>query len=387
MSLTQGYDSAPYGIKELGSTYLTEMARELQQLQADPLGKFLPQREIMEKEVKVEWTEDNLRVTGVVKPGMPNKLNTFAKAQSFSFQAAYFRRGQFIDQDTINYLRAPGTMMQEYGMDLVQEQMQELLDQGNMMLSVLRAQLFLGGINYTDPETGVSIVANSGIPAGNLYTIGTTAPVAGSPQWHLTATATPVTDLQKIIFRARLEGKNTPTHMIMNGQLLQLLMMNKEIRSYIHPTAPTSLQVGASSLVQLGADGYPTRICGVEIVRCDTLYDDLDNTGALVRRYLWPVNKVVLFSANNPDLPGQILGNTFLTKGEHPNGHNGSTGVWVRTFMGDSLGGPTTAPGVGMQVGMAGLPVFKKPKWVHILTVSTNASDITGVTGSTKYVV
>lgn len=385
-SLTQGYDSAPYGIKQLGSTFLTELARELQQLQGDPLGVFMPQREIQEKEIRVEWTEDNLRVTGVVRPGMPNRLNTFKNARSFSFQAATFRRGQFIDQETINYLRAPGSLTQTYGMDLVQEQMQELLDQANMMLTVLRAQLFLGGINYTDPETGVSVVADSGIPVGNYYTIGTSAPVTSSAHWSDPANATPVADLQNLIFRARLEGKNTPTHIVMNGQLLHMLQKNKEIRSYLNPESVGALLTGSTSLVQFGADGMPSRIAGLQIVRCDTLYDDLDNTGALVRRYLWPVNKVVMFSQTNPDLPGQVLGNTFLTRGEHPNGMNGGTGVWVRTFMGDSMGGPTTAPGVGMQVGMAGLPVFKKPKWVHVITVATQ-TEITNATGSTKYVV
>lgn len=386
-SLISDYNAAPYGIKQLGSTYLTELARELQQLQADPLGKFMPVREMQEKTLKIEWVEENLRVTGVVKPGMPNQLNTWAKARSFTIEPAYFRRGHFIDQDTINHLRAPGTLMQNYGMDLVQEQLQELVSQANMMLSVLRAQLFTGGINYTDPETGVNISAQSGIPTSNYYTVGTDSPVATSAPWSDVVNSKPITDLQNVIFRARLEGKNTPTQIVMNGQLLHLLTMNKEVRSYLHPDAFSAILTGAPSVVQFGADGMPSRMAGLEVIRCDTLYDDLDtSTNQLVRRYMWPINKVVIFSTTNPDLPGSILGNTFLTRGEHPNGASGGTGMWVRTFMGDQMGGPQTAPGVGMQVGMAGLPAFKKPRWVHILTVAT-ASQITTATGSTKYVV
>lgn len=386
MSLITGHDSAPYGIKQLGSTYLTEIAREVQQLQADPLGKILPQRNIQERDVRVEWREDNLRTIGVVKPGMPNLLNKFGKANEFRFAPAYFRRGQFIDQDTINYLRMPGEANMHYGMELVQEQLAELLDQGNMMLSVLRAQLLTGGINYTDAETGVSVVASSGIPAGNYYTVGTTAPVASSTQWADTANATPITDLQKIIFRANVEGKAMPTHIIMNGQLAQLLMLNKEVRSYLHPDAQAALLTGAPAASQVDSFGMPTRMAGLEVITVNTLYDDLDNNMNLVRRYLWPINKVVILAASNPLIPSQALGFTYLTRGEHPQGMNGQTGVWVRTFMGDALGGPTTAPGVGMQVGMAGLPVLVKPKWVHVLTVAS-ANQITTATASTKYVV
>lgn len=383
-NLINGFTDPPYGIKELGYTFLTELAREIQQIQADPLAQFLPQRAIQEKQIRVEWVEHNLRLLGAVKPGMPNTLNTFAKARAFTAEPAYFRRGQFIDQDTINHLRAPGTINKQYGMDLVQEHLTDLIEQSNMMMAILRAQLFsAGSINYTDPETGVAITAPGGVPAGNLYTIGGgVGPFGASVGWHDPA-AKPVTDLHNLVFRAELAGRNRPTHLIANGALLHVLSLNNEVRQYL----PNNLSgLWHTGLVQFGEDGIPTRIAGLEIVRCSTVYDQIDpSTGVLSRQYMFPVDTVTLFAPNHSALPGQLLGRTYLTKGEHPDGANGATGIWVRTFPSELMGGPTAAPGVGMQVGMSGLPVFHKPWWVHIVKCADKAA-ITAITGN-KFVV
>lgn len=381
MSLTS-YPDAPFGIQELGGTYLTELAQEIQQIQADPLGSFLPQRAIVDEQIRVEWVEGELRLLGVVNPGMPNGLNTFPTGKRLNMQPALFRRGQVIDQYTLNHLRAPGETQKLYGMELVQEQMTGLIEQGNMMLTVLRAQLLTGGINYVDRETGVSVQADSGIPAGNLYTIGATAPVAGSVPWSDIANSTPVTDLQHLVFRCELEGRNKPTHIGMNGALLFLLSLNHQIQQYL-PNRTDSTSLTATGVVQFGEDGLPTRIAGLQIVKVNTVYDDYDANMVLQRRYMWPLNKVTLFAPTHPSLPSQILGRTILTKGEHPRGFEGETGVWVETYDQKAMGTPTSAPGVGMKVGMAGLPVLMKPKWVHIVTVGTVA-DIENAT-SDKY--
>lgn len=379
MALNNYNYDAPYGIKELGYVYLTELAREIQQNQADPLAGFLPQREIQEKQVRVEWTETDIRPTGVVKPGMPNKLNNFGVARSLSFEAATFRRGMFIDQDTINHLRAPGTQNKLYGMELVTEQLSKLVEQGNTMMTLLRAQLLSGGINYTDVETGVQVLADSGIPAKNFYQIGTIGGVAGTAGFATNKTwddvdSTPVTDVKNLLLRMEIEGRNRPTKMIMHSHLLHALSFNKEILSYLpgNVVKPSVPFMQGGNMVTFAEDGMPATICGLEIVRVKMFYDDIDPAdGKLKRRYLWPLNKVTFLCTDHPLLPGQVLGRTYLTRGEHPNGMNGGTGVWVRTFMGDTLGGPTTAPGVGMQVGMAGLPALHKPWWVHVVTVAS----------------
>lgn len=383
MSLINGFTDPPYGIKELGSTFLTELAREIQQIQPDPLGFILPQRSIQEKQIRVEWVESNLRLLGVVKPSMPNTLNTFAKARSFTAEPAYFRRGQFIDMDTINHLRAPGTLNQTYGMDLIQEQMTELVEQANMMMSVLRAQLLsTGSINYTDPETGVVIAAAGGVPAANMYEIGGAVgtPFAGSAKWHDLENADPVTDLQNLLFRAELAGRNRPTHMIVSGALLHVISQCAKVRRHLPNTLNGLFGLG---LVKFGDDGLVSDMCGLKIVRVNTVFDELDTNGQLKRRYMWPIDRITLLAPNHPAMPGQVLGRTYLTKGEHPDGPNGGTGVWVRSFPSEMMGGPTTAPGVGVQLGMSGLPVLHKPWWVHLVTCASK-TEVEKIVGS-KY--
>ena len=189
-SLTN-YDGvdAPFGILELGSTYMLEPARERQQLQAnDPLAFALPQRESYAKKITVEWTEDELRLIGVVRSGGKNFLNTFGVGKTFDFTAAMFRRGDSIDMETINHLRAPGEHQQLYGMRLVQERMFALISQVNLMWAFLRAQLMSGGINYTDPETQVTVQADPGIPSTNYYTVGSNSPSTPGVERHRCST-------------------------------------------------------------------------------------------------------------------------------------------------------------------------------------------------------
>jgi hypothetical protein len=385
MSLTS-YPDAPFGLLELGGTYLTELAEEIQQIgNGDPLADFLPQDSVLDEQIRVEWIEGELRVLGVVRPGMPNGLNTFPKGKSFSVEPAYFRRGQVIDQKTINHLRQEGERFKIKGKKLVTDQLTGIIEQGNMMLQVLRAQLLSGGIAYQDAETGVSITADSGIPDSNKYVVGsanagTDAPVHGSTKWHNPA-STPVTDLQQLAFRCKLEGRNAPTHIVMNGALGFVLQFNTEIRKYLPGRDDTGLHT--TGVVKFGENGLPTRIAGMDIIYVDHVYDDYVS-GTIQRRYMWPIEKIALIAKNHPSLPSQMLGATILTKGEHPDGMNGATGIWVQTWDAKATGSATAAPGVQMQVGMSGLPVLMKPKWVHVVTVST-AAELEGVS-SDKYV-
>lgn len=381
MSLTNY--TPPFGILELGHTYLTEFALEIQQIQSvDPLLEFLPQRAVQEKDVRVEWTEEELRLMGVVKPGMPNKLNTFAKAKEFTFKPAHFRRGDFIDMEIINHLRAPGQMQKEYGMDLVQNRLMNLIDQANLMMAMLRAQLMSGGINYQDQESGISIVANSGIPGNNMYTIGAGA-MAASTKWHDVVNAKIVDDIQRLVYMMTLEGKNAPTHAIVSAAMLEMISRNAQVRQFL---VGNLSGLASTGLVTWGADGKVESIAGVKFVVHKMLMDDLV-AGNLTRQFMWPVNKIAFFSARHPSLPTQRLGYSVVTRGEHPNGLQGGTGIYVRTgeVREDNLLDPTLPPGLTMQVGMAGLPVLYKPWWVHLVTCCDKA-DLTGVLGS-KYIV
>lgn len=381
-NLFQGYGDAPYSIKELGGTYLTKLAQEIQQLGADPLGQFLPTVQIPEEQVRVEWIVDSLRLTGVVRPGMPNGLNRMDKAQSFTVEPAYFRRGDFIDMKTINYLRQAGTVNKQWGMSLVERQLRILVDQANMMMSVLRAQLFTGAVAYTDPETGVSITSPSGIPVNNYYTIGA---AGGGPlntdfnaevQWADLANAKIIDNVIKLKNRMWRRNRAMPTHMIMNGSLVETLTRNAQIRDMSRYDSQLASNFGYLGM----ANGEVDTICGVKIVKVNTIADFDQADGSTLRRYIIPVNKVIMLTANNPMLPSEPLGYTYLTKGEHP---YGGMGMWVET-MDAKYRGPQASPGVAMQVGMAGLPFFQHPNWVNVITVATEAQ-VTAISG-TDYV-
>lgn len=369
--------SAPFGILELGHPYLTEFAQEIQQIQSvDPLLEALPQRMIPEKEVRVEWTESELRLLGIVLPGKPNKMNSFGDAKSFSFKPAYFRRGDFLDMELVNHLRQAGSMQKTYGMDLIQERLMNLLDQANLMMSVLRAQLLTGGINLTDNETGFSVVANSGIPAANLYT---TAALTGGA-WTDTTNAKIVDDVQKLLYTMELQGRNRPTHMIMSAPMHELVSRNAQVRSFLSQLTG----LANMGLVTWGQDGLVESIAGIKIIVHKMLFDD-DTKG---RKFMWPVHKVTFVSMTHPSMPTQKLGYTVLTKGEHP---ADGMGVWVRTgeVREDNLIDPTLPPGVPMQVGMAGLPVLYKPYWAHVVSVAADEAAVsTALTGAatSKYI-
>lgn len=359
---------APYGIAELGSTYMTELARETWQLQKiDPLASILGEKTVFTKEVRVEWTEEELRLIGVVPTGKANKMNTHGKAKSFVHTAANFRSGDFLDQDLINHLRAPGgDAEKEYGMDLVQERLTTLVEQGAHMMAFLRAQMLSGGVNYTDSETGFSVVANSGIPSGNYYTIGTTSLVASSAHWHDLVNADVVADFQTLLYAMKLAGRNKPTKAVMSTAMKELISRGAKIRQFLPGNLSGLFNTG---LVQWGEDGYVSKICGVELVEHFMLYDDYVS-GTMTRQYIWPVNKVTFLAETNPSLPGQKLGFTVITKGENP---KNTPGMYVRTYGAEHMVDPTLPPGLAMQVGMSGLPVLYKPWWAHVVTPCTVA--------------
>lgn len=362
------YPQTPFGQLELGHEYLTEMASTTQQvMKQDPLKLVLPQRMIPQKEVRVQWKETELRIMGIVQPGERNKLNTFGKAKEFSFKPAHFRRGSFFDMETVNHLLNIDT--KEWGMDIVQEEITNLAEQAELMMTVLRAQLMTGGINLTDYETGNSVVANSGIPSGNYYTVGAGL-LAASAVWSDTVNAKPVDDFQRLIYVMELAGKNAPTHAVISGALHQQLGRNAQVRTFVPGNDSGLFSTG---LVTWNVDGTVSTIAGIKLVPHKMVFDAQKSDLTLDREYIWPINKVAFFSETDPSLPSQRLGYSVLTKGEHP---TGGMGMWIRSgqIMPGDLVDPTLPPGVPLQAGMAGLPVLYKPWWVHIVTACTVAN-------------
>lgn len=382
------YNNNPFNLKELGSTYLTGLARELQQLQADPLAKFLPVLNSPVDDLRFETVLDSIRLTGVVAPGQNNGLNTMDKGKTMKLEPAHFRRGDFIDAKTINILRQPGTENKIWGMGIVERQMRMLVDQANMMFTVLRAQLFNGAINYTDPmNPNYPIQANSGIPAANYYTIGAAggahADFNAAAKWTDLANSKPVDDLLRLKWRTYRNNIAEPDTILMNGVVAEILMRNEQIRSFMRNDTGLASNMGFCTF----ANGMIDSICGMKVVIVNTVYDEdfIDSNGLVAqrRKYVLPVNKVVVFASRNPQLPGEVLGHTVMTPGE--NLQSRTPGIWVETWDHKTGGGPTSAPGVGLQIGMSGIPFFMHPGWVNQLQIA-DVADVTAITGN-AYVV
>lgn len=272
-------------------------------LEKDPLNEFLPVRKIKERQIKIEWIEDQLRIVGAVKPGMPSKLNTFSSAKSFSCQPAYFRRG----------------VRQADDLDM-------LAEQAAYMLSLLRVHLLNGGIDYTDPESGINITAPSGIPTRNQFTY------------------KGIGDLL-----AKLEN---PRRMVGGGEGQWVVLCNKFVEEALAGALP---------------DDY--RVLGNRM-----LYDDLVE-GVLTRKHAWPIDNITMIWVPE-DLPGvtyKTVGATYLTTGENP---DQEPGYWLRYIP--AVDGLNADLGVDLtrspferikspeawQGGVAGLPVLNKPSRV-----------------------
>ncbi len=358
---------APLGVLELGATFLTELAQAAQQLQNDNLGSFLPDKPIPTKRVEVQVKDGNLRLTGIVNPGMPNGLNKWDTYRSFSYEPALFRRGSFVDMETVNYLSAHDPGAKAYGMDLIQSQVQDLTNQANMMNAVMRAQLLLGGIDITDVETKVQVQANAGIPVGNAITVGVTAGFGSDLKWD-DVDADIIDFLIRARNRAKLLALAEPDTLIMNGNVQQLLLRNKKIREILGYQGAGARDTFGFVKVQ---DGKVVELVGMKIVTCDTLYDEDQADGTIRRRFVIPNNKVVMLTTKHPMPPGATLGYTVLAKGEHP---TGGMGIWMRSWDQHAMGGPQSAPGVGIQLGMSSLPVLYYPKWVHNITIADNGA-------------
>ncbi len=375
MASKTNYNNAPYGILELGATAMTEFVRTAQQLQNDPLAEFLPDKSIPTKRVEVKMKDGNLRVTGIVTPMMPNGLNKWDRAKTFSYEPALFRRGQFIDQETVNFLVDGNSYDKAYGMDLIQAQIQDLVNQGNMMNTIMRAQLLTGGVNITDSETGVTVEAESGMDASKqTWTVGKAeTALASDKTWD-----DPEADILDQLFRlrryAKLYSLAEPDTIIINGAIHELWLRNTKIRTFVNPLQGSNNTLGWVTF----RDGKITEIMGMRVVICDTLYDVDNGDGTTTRKFVIPVTRAIMLTTKHPMLPGEKLGYTVLAKGESIDGR---PGPWVRTFDQQQMGGPTAAPGLGIQFGMSSLPVLYYPKWVHNIIVGT-LENITAIVGS-----
>ncbi len=407
--------STPYeyvgDVPALGGLQLTKLARSYEQIEDKGLGDMFPDETINERTVVIETVREGLGIMPIVRMGVPagNFLEP-ERIQRRYFQPAFVREDDFLDQGFINQLRAVGTVNeQDPPMRIMQRRIRRLVARHNRTKMLLQAQVLQGGINYTDPRTGVGINVSTYIPTHNYFQYdgwnatlnsGSTATVGQQAYTAAKALTNNKGRTEALFFtdtnpnfaipwthpRANIPrclrllkqyllntNKNVYTELVMSRDLYTIIQENELIKAYsgtvglVLPQYPTGAAGSAASAVrdnpqvQINAAGDITSIAGLNIRLLDTLYrDPVDNQ----IKKLWPANLVAVVATHHYQDTSVSLGFTQQCVGEAP---DGSPGMWMRVGP-DQM--PPAAPGRTVQLGNAFLPFATYPQWICLMTVA-----------------
>jgi len=402
-------------IPSLGSLQLTMLARSFESIDIGGLEDLFPDVTINERTIVIEQIVEGLGIMPIVRFGVPG--GGFVepdRIRSMRVTPASVREEDFIEQALINQLREVGTVNQQWSpAEIVSRRVQKLVNRHTRVKELFRSKTLLGGINYTDPRTGVAINVSTNIPPQNFFSYkgwnasvaaNAVVPIAGT---NYTANSALVNDagrteaafftssddkfgvpwtnaraniircIQLIAQYLELTNKNRFTEIVMSPQLLTVIQSTNEyLKAYqglpglMVLNQPGSVAgnaaIGASQSAlptgwaTFGPGGRLTSIAGLRIREISGLYrDPVTNT---VKTY-WPANKVALVAPRDMQGGGATLGMTQHCVGESP---DGTPGIYMRTSP-DAA--PPSPPGRVMQMGDAFLPFAVYPHWIANLTV------------------
>lgn len=355
-------------ILSLGTTQLTELAQSFEQLDSDSLKPLFPEYTTNAFQVVIERYKGGVGMSPIVAPGLPDRLVPFQTVERLQIEPVLIRESKFIDQFTINNLRQVGTLNERAGMEIISKQVQHLVERRNNLWAVLRAQMLLGGINYQDPQRGMSKVIPSGIPQQNLVDV--VAQFGAQQGFSDLFNCTPVRLFSFQKQELYKFGKAKPTHLVMNSDLRMILKFSAEVLQ--HTNRDFHLNPGFVTL----NNGELDTIAGLKIVDCDTIYEDPseplynpDGSANLNRiKPVWPINKVAMLALHGTNAPAATIGRTHYCQGESADGR---PGLFLKS------GPPTTPPdpdGRYVQLGDSGLPFLVYPEWNRVFTVDSVAN-------------
>lgn len=251
----------PTDITALGGTVLTELAKTFENFETKA-GQFFPSRNLPVKTVTIERIYGGAGMAPVVDPTKPDAFADRRQVVSESKSPIYSRESFPVDNDTLNNLRMPGTLNERYGKQYVADELKRLVARSDLLFDFLRYQMFLGGIDYTDPRTNVHTVVSAGIPAGHMIPLSSL-----SAAWTDIANAKPIDDLEEIKLIIRTDGKVDPTHIVINSVTRSLLARNAQVLSRGESSRDTGFVVYNN--------GELARIAGLEVVAEDAVYEAL----------------------------------------------------------------------------------------------------------------
>jgi len=347
-------------ILQTGTTQLTELARSYEQLgSSSVLDIFFPVRNVPEYRVNIERKKFGVGLSQLVDPVSRSSFLPKAKFERLSVEPLTIKEAGTISQYDINTARRVGTLNETAGLLNIVELVQMLVMRRNNLWNLLKSQVLLGTINYSDPSRGVTKVISSGIPSGNFRDIVTNYGASGA--WSQLDTARVISQLLFEYTRLLESGKAQPSHIIMHPRLVTILTMNQEIRELGSREYHT--QMGLVSY----ENGRLAGLAGLRIVEQQGIYEDpADNTV----KSIWPINQVVIICKTSFDSSAiaPTVGRMHYTLSEAP---DGLPGMYIRVSPPNQIPEPQ---GISIELGDSGLPFLVYPEWVAVLTVDTAAA-------------
>jgi hypothetical protein len=402
-------------VTALGSLNLTMLARSYEQIEIGSLDDVFPSQNIPERTITIEQVVEGLGIMPIVRFGVP--AGNFAENERIrrrEVSPAVVREDDFLDQGLINQLRKAGTYNDQYNpQQIIADRVRKMINRHKRTMDFFRAQVLLGGINYTDPRTNQSINVSTHIPVHNLFhykgfnaTVAANATITGTAYTAATALTNDKGRTEALLFtdangRAGVPwthpqadlvrtlrlikhflwktNKNKFTEMVISSELYTVIQENEFVKAYSGQLglfgdyaradgqpggrSITATGVGAVTspqFISYGPGGDIEAIAGVKIRILDGLFrHPQTNT---VTNY-WPPNKVALMAPRHYQDAQETLGLTHHCVGESP---DASPGLWMRTGPDQQ---PPSPPGRTMQMGDSFLPFAKYPEWIAILTV------------------
>jgi len=395
----------PYAItgntENPGEPSLTELAKSFQPIVGrTPLSEVFPDENIGERHVYIQQEMSTVdTIFPLVKFGQPDVIlgHNYGTMRAFTVQPLYIRRSSFVSYGEINSKIKPGSTNDKWSPEeQISNVIQGMVREHNLTWDVWRASMLLGGINYTDPRSGVGASVNAQIPARNFFHYGVTAGYRGRPEAQLFKTLSDFNDTEpnnagvpwthpdadivnsvaRFVRWFRETNKGIVTRMYMHPELKEVLMMSNQVRLVTggllgNPgktetvTDPTKDIVGRDHMglsgFQLGlsADGL-TSIAGVPIYTVETTYKDpVDG----INKRVWPKNKVVFVADRTTNGESIQVGRTQFCVSEES---GGAPGLWTRRQTETQI---PAAPGMHVQMGNAGMPYLRYPYMVAHMTV------------------
>lgn len=387
----------------------TEMAKSLIPLVGrTALTEIFPEETIEERLVVIEQSFEGVdTIFPMVEMGKPDVVlsdNDGTRIRRY-YQPLYIRRSMFVAHGEINSRVKPGTVNERWSpAEQIQEKMARMVRQHNLTWDIYRAMMLLGGINYTDPRTGVGAQVSAQIPAHNLFAYNVASGYRGRKEASLFRTivdsnvADPgaaagipwthpdsaiVEGVQRFARWFKDTNKSDITAMYMSPELRDIIVMNNEIKLALGglipkfnavagdmTTSPTNngLIIPAGGIpnvagrIGIGPKGDLLSIAGIPVRVVDTMYKD--PVDGVVKR-IWPKNKVVFVSGVDSQGVAEAAGRTQFCVSEES---GGQPGVWTRIQTQTQV---PAAPGMYVQMGNAGLPYIKYPYRIAHMTVAS----------------